>query len=325
MSRYAGYFLSVLVFVLVMQVVVFAPQNVNDRPRAGTAVLPNAPGADVEQAMRGVHLVETSEGAREWELWADEAVAFKNRNVWELKQVKVVLFAENGVEFTVTGATGQIETQSKNLQISGDVVTKSSNGYVFKTESVAYRSETRKLQSPGAVEMTGPKDLKGNRLSLKGGGLDADLKTAMMNITGSVRTERHLPPDRLVVIRSDGAQFSGKARMAKFLGNVVMDMDDMRITGPEAEFEYDKNKEMVKSIAVKGGVKVSDTEKWATAQNLKVQFEEDKYVFRGNPRVVQDNDELRGEEIVFLDGGRKVLVQKARARVDERTLDRTSQ
>ncbi|MGE0762518.1 MAG: LPS export ABC transporter periplasmic protein LptC [Bdellovibrionales bacterium] len=323
MSRYASSILGVLVFVLVMQVVVLAPQNVNER-RKSLGSLPNAPSADIEQAMRGVHLVETSEGAREWELWADEAVAFKNRNVWELKQVKVVLFAENGVEFTVTGDRGEIETQTKNLQIAGSVVTKSSNGYLFKTETVNYSSEQRRLLSPGAVEMTGPKDLKGHRLALKGEGLDADLKSSLINIKSGVRAERQLPPDRTVVIRSDGARFSGKERLAKFLGNVIMDMDDMRITGPEAEFEYDANKEIVKSIAVKGGVKVSDSEKWATSQNLKVHFEEDKYIFRGNPRVVQDSDELRGEEIVFLDGGRKVLVQRARARVDERSLEKVN-
>jgi LPS export ABC transporter protein LptC/lipopolysaccharide transport protein LptA len=324
MSRYAGYFLGVLVLVLVLQVVVFAPQSVNVRRKNQNVQEPAAPSADIEQAMRGVHLVETSEGAREWELWADEAVAFKSRNVWELKQVKVVLFAENGVEFTVTGARGEIETQSKNLQISGDVVTRSSNGYLFKTETVSYRSEGRHLMSPGQVEMIGPKDLNGNRINLKGEGLEADLTNSMMHIQRSVRAERHLPPDRTLVIRSDGAQFSGKERLAKFLGNVVMDMDDMRITGPEAEFEYDANKELVKSIAVKGGVKVSDTEKWATAQNLKVHFDQDKYIFRGNPRVVQDNDELRGEEIVFLEGGRKVLVQRARARVDERSLEKVN-
>jgi LPS export ABC transporter protein LptC/lipopolysaccharide transport protein LptA len=324
MSRYAGYFLAVLVFVLVVQMVVFAPQNVNESRQDENPTPAAQNPADVEQAMRGVHLVETSEGTREWELWAEEAVAFKSRNLWQLKEVRVILFAENGVEFTVTGKEGEIEIETKNLRISGNVVTKSSNGYQFMTETVSYSSQERFLISPGAVEMIGPKDPKGSRLNLKGEGLRADLKSALISIDRSVRAQRNFPPDRTVVIRSDGAQVSGRQRLARFLGNVVMDMDDMRITGPEAEFEYDPKKELVKSISVKGGVKVSDTEKWATAQNLKVQFEDDKYIFRGNPRVVQDNDELRGEEIIFLDGGKKVLVQRARATVDEKSLEKVN-
>ncbi len=322
MTRFAGPLLGLLVFLLVMQVVALAPQSVNERRKLDDLARPMAQAANVEQVMRGVHLVRTSEDTREWELWADEAVAFKDRDIWELKQVKVVLFAEDGVEFTVTGKMGQIETQTKNLRIMDDVLTRSSNGYRFKTENVAYRSDLRKLESSGRVEMMGPKDPQGHRIILKGDGLNADLISSIMTIERDVRAERRLPRDRTLVIRSEQASFSGKARLAKFINNVVMDLDDMRITGPAAEFEYDPGKEMVKSIAVQGGVKVSDTEKWATSQNLKVYFDEDKYVFRGNPRVVQDNDELRGEEIIFQDGGRNVQVKKARARVDERSLEK---
>ncbi len=322
MSKRAGLFASFLVLVLVVQIVVLAPRNLNDQRGIGSLSAAETSQPDVDQAMRGVHLVETRDGEREWELWADEALAFKSRNIWELKQVKVVLFSEKGTEFTVTGDAGEIETGSKNLKVSGHVVTRSSNGYVMKTDLAAYDSESRSLASPGRVEMTGPKDEKGNRINLVGEGLRADLVSSLIEINHSVRSERRLPPDRLIVIRSDGARFSARKKMAQFLGNVVMDMDQMRITGPEAEFEYASDQELVKSIAVKGGVKVSDAEKFATAENLNVQFEQDKYVFKGHPRVVQDNDEMRGDEIVFLEGGKKVLVQKVRAKVDEKSLEK---
>ena len=71
-----------------------------------------------------------------------------------------------------------------------------------------------------------------------------------------------------------------------------------------------------------GGAKVSDADKWATAQNVRVDFESNRFVFRGNPRVMQSGDELRGEEIVFLDGGRRVQVKSARARVDEKRMEK---
>lgn len=324
MSRYASYILSALVVLLVMQIVVFAPQGVNESNRSSTVPALPQPEGEVEQAMRGVHLVETRDGGREWELWADEAVAFRSRSLWQLKQVKVVLFAENGVEFTVTGSQGEIETSTKNLKIEGDVTTRSSNGYVFKSQSVSYNSIDRALVSPGNISMIGPRDDQGGRLSLTGMGLNADLKSSLIHVKESIRAERRLPNNRNMVIRSDGADFSGREKMAKFIGNVVIDMDQMRITGPEAEFEYDSHQDLVKSVAVRGGVKVSDTEKFATSENLKVHFEDDKYVFRGNPRVVQNNDELRGEEIVFLDGGRRVSVQRARAKVDEKSMEKVN-
>src|SRR5262245_40983573 len=105
MSRYAGYFLAVLVFVLVVQFAVLAPQNVNEsrhEDAGGPAPEVQTP-ADVEHDMRGAHVVETREGKRDWELWSESALAFKSRNLWRLKEVRIKLFAENGVEFTVTG------------------------------------------------------------------------------------------------------------------------------------------------------------------------------------------------------------------------------
>ena len=44
----------------------------------------------IEQAMKGLHLVETSEGEKEWELWADEALAFKAEQQWTLENVKAI-------------------------------------------------------------------------------------------------------------------------------------------------------------------------------------------------------------------------------------------
>ena len=49
---------------------------------------------------------------------------------------------------------------------------------------------------------------------------------------------------------------------------------------------------------------------------------EDKFVFSGRPRLVQDNDELVGDKIIFYKGGKRVQVMKARARVDKKRLEK---
>lgn len=320
------YTLAILIAFLILQIVILAPQPVNVDSDSSTGVgknknLPSSPPNGAEQAMRGVHLIEATEGTQEWELWSEEAFAFKTRNVWELKKVKVILFGEKGVQFTVRGEQGEIETSNKNLSITGDVVTHSSNGYIFKTQTVGYESKTRVLHSPGQVEMMGPVEDDQSRLLLTGEGMKANFHTSLIEIDHSVRAEKNISKQKKhMIIKSDGAQFSGQKRLAKFLGNVVIDMEDMRVTGPEAEFEYDSKGQNIKSIAIKGGVRVSDTEKWATSQDLKIFFDDNRFVFRGSPRVVQDNDELHGEEIIFLDGGKQVMVKKARAKVDEKAL-----
>lgn len=316
--------------VLLLQVVLIAPSRIRDHNEPSEAKSSAAPAQalnavpDVDKRIDGMHMIETQEGAKEWELWSDKATSFKTKEVLELEMVKAIFFSESGVTFTVTGKRGRVQTKSKDLHVDGDVVTRSSNGYIFRTPSVDYQSSARKLFAPGNVEMDGPEDEAGHRLKLTGAVMEASLKASSIEIRRDVKAEKSLEKNRTAFIRSQRAMFSGKDRTANFRGDVILDIDSMRITGPAAHFVYDNKGDTVRSVLFTGGARVSDADKFATAQNVKVDFEENRFVFRGDPRVVQNNDELRGEEIVFLDGGKRVQVKSARAKVDEKRLEKVN-
>jgi lipopolysaccharide transport protein LptA len=184
-----------------------------------------------------------------------------------------------------------------------------------------YNSKDRLLTAPEKVEMIGPRDKDGRSLRLTGAQMTASLPEATMLVNRDVTAEKRLDDGRTAYIKSQKALFNGHDHSAKFTGDVILDMDSMRITGPEADFAYDTDGDTVKSVLFTGGARVSDAEKFATAQNVKIDFRKNRLVFRGDPRVVQNNDELRGKEIVFLDGGKRVQVRGARARVDEKKLE----
>lgn len=324
--------LSCALLGLFIQIVLVAPSQIRDAeikaamlpsPGIEGELLPkNTPAAssEIDQSMGGMHMIETQEGQKEWELWSDKATGMKGKEVFELTKVKTIFFSESGVTFTVTGNRGHVQAKSKDMRIEGDVVTRSSNGYVFRTESMEYLSTSRQLTAGNAVEMIGPRDAQGHSLRLTGMGMRATLTNSTMEILNDVKAQKGIEGGRKALIRSHHSQFSGKDRTARFSGDVILDLDAMRITGPEAHFAYDAKSDVVKTVEFNGGARVSDSEKWATAQNLKVDFESNKFVFRGNPRVVQNNDELRGEEIIFLDGGKQVEVKRARAKVDDRRI-----
>lgn len=323
-SRIIQIALSVAFLLLVIQVVLVAPSQIRDAEQRA-ALLP-APaintGSDVDQSMNGMHMIETHEGSKEWELWSDKATSLKTKEILELEAVKAVLFSDSGVTFNVTGKTGTVQVKTKNLRVEGDVVTKSSNGYVFRTQSVDYESSQRMMKATHPVEMIGPKDPDGNALSLTGVGMEAHLEENTMDILRDVKASKTVDAGKKVLIKSQRARFSAMDKTAKFMGDVVLDMENMRITGPVATFEYDKTTDTLKSVVFTGGARVSDLDKWATAQNVRVDFEKNRFIFRGSPRVVQNNDELRGEEIIISDGGKKVQVQGARAKVDEKRLEK---
>lgn len=310
-----------LVLVLLFQLVLVFPARVNQivpiETMGGGAELDES----LEQRMQGVHLVEAGADGQLWELWAEEAVAFKDRPVWEVYQTKVVFFGKDGAEFKVTGNVGEIDTSTKNITIRGNVVTHSSNGYTFRTVQVGFNASTRILDTTAEVDMDGPADRQGQGLRLTGQGMVADLKTGLMSIVKNVRAQRLISDGRTVLISSETAEFSSYHRRARFLGQVVMALDDMRVSGGVADFDYDMERKEIRTIDVSKGARISDQEKSATAKHLKINLDVDKYILSGRPRVMQGSDELQGERIVIEDRGRRVKVEKARAKVDEKSFE----
>jgi lipopolysaccharide export system protein LptA len=217
----------------------------------------------------------------------------------------------------VTGKTGSIDTNSHNIQINGNVLTQSTNGYEFNSESIYFDSVGKTLTSPDKVKMKGPKDQNGQRLTLSGSNMKTLLDSSIMEINKDVVTERTLNSGEKMKIQSDLAQFSGKSNMGRFEGQVKIYYNSMEMTGPEATFVYKPGTNLPTSMMLVGGVKVMDEQKTATSENLRVDFENKKYVFRGSPRMVHNGDELIGDEIIFLDGGKRVKVENVKAKVED--------
>ena len=328
MSKRNGIILGMLFLILVVEILIFAPKELGLSPRDDQAQDDphHSASADKDhggaaQVMNGVYSIEAKGDTREWELWADRALGPRNNtDEWTIQNVRVKFYASNGVVYNVTGKTGHVVPIKNDIRIDGNVVTKSSNGYTFKTESAFYDSSHHKLASPTAVEMTGPGDQNGGPLVLTGGELNADFNTNQIHIGHNVKALKTVKGEKLATIVSQRAEFSGVTNTAAFYGNVIMDMESMRLTGPEAHFVYDPETHALDAIEVLGGVKMTDTDKFATAKTVNVSLKEDRAIFDGSPRVVQNGDELTGDQIIFTNGGRKVQVLNAKADVDPQSV-----
>lgn len=204
------------------------------------------------------------------------------------------------------------------MKIEGDVKTTSINGYQFNSAMVEYFSEKRLLVSPGKVKMVGPADTKGKGLVVLGTGMETNIEQNLMKISAEVSATKAFLDGKNFIIRSRSAEFSGKSKSAKFLEKVTIQIDTLKMEGPEAQFEYSSGTDFLSRILLKGGVKVSGFDKYATAEQVNFDPAENKFVFNGSPRVVQNSDEITGDQIVFLDGGKRVKVENIKARVDNK-------
>lgn len=279
---------------------------------------PEEPNSVADQKMGGVHLVESQQGTRDWELFSKAAEGSQGASNWKLHQVRVLFYNKEKVEFTVTGDTGTIDQATRNISVVGNVVTRSENGYLFKTPSIYYNTKSRVIESPEQVEMRGPAEGSLGGMELKGRKMKVFVDQSKMVIQEKVTAEKPYREGKTFQIAADGAEFSGKNNEAKFVGAVRMNYDNMRLEGPEASFIYNKGTNFLSSVEVRGGVKVSDVDKFATSDKVNLDLLADRYVFQGRPKVIQNNDELVGEEIIFLEGGKKVKVERVRARVENK-------
>lgn len=268
--------------------------------------------------MEGVHLVESQQGSRDWELIATAAENTKGDGILEVKEVKALFYNNEKVDFTVTGAEGTINTQNKDMKIRGKVVTRSSNGYTFESETIEYVASQRILRSPEKVSMIGPPDERGKGFHLTGSQLEAQVEKSLMTIYRNVVAQKELLDGKKFKINSNQAEFSGKNQTAKFSEDVAIEVGTMKMEGPEAQFEYKSGSQFLNSVLVKGGVKVSDLDKFATSDTVRFDPIQNRFVLNGRPRVVQNNDEITGEQIVFIDGGKRVKVEKIRGKVENR-------
>ncbi len=324
MNRRNSFILGLLLVVLVIEILILAPKEVGVQPDAPAPIKANAMEQLAEHTMQGVSSIGSKGDAKEWELTAARAVRMTENEDWIIEQVKVTFFGDNGVTYVVTGQRGDVDVKKNNIKISGDVVTNSSNGYTFRTEAVFYDSAHRRLTTPHQVSMIGPPEEDGSRLELTGIDLLADMNSNDISVSKDVHAKKSIRDGKVATIVSQRGLFSGKSNSARFIGNVVIDIETLRITGPEARFVYKEDGSTIDSMTVDGGVKVTDVDKWATSKKVSVHFEEDKFVFNGDPRVVQDGDELIGDEIVFLKGGKEVQVSNARATIEPETAQKAA-
>ncbi len=325
MRKVSQYILAVLFFALVLEIALMEPNDVADKtPSSHVAEHHKSrldiKSSDVQQQMAGVHVVETNNESKEWELWAKRAIGFKAESELALQHVKASFFAKNGLTFLVKGQTGSIVTATKNMIVNGGVVTTSSNGYIFHTDTVRYNSKERVLSSPTHVVVDGPRDAFGKHMYIQGQSMKANLRQGTVTISNHVRAQKEIRKNEDMIVRADRAKLFGKGHEVKFSGQVNIDINGIRITGPDALFHYKNGTDIPDSVQLTGGVKVHDVDKWATSERLRINLAKDEFVFDGQPRVVQDNDEISGNQIVFLDGGKKVQVKNARVHVSNKTL-----
>jgi LPS export ABC transporter protein LptC len=97
--------------------------------------------------------------------------------------VKATFFTKEGRTFFLTGKQGKIYQDSKDVELVGDVVLTSSDGYQLRTHSVSYRHAAK------IVSTSDPVEIEGEQLRLTGRGMLVDMEAKTFKIFSQVKTQ----------------------------------------------------------------------------------------------------------------------------------------
>ena len=105
-------------------------------------------------AFSGSKLTEDQDGKRIWELTARVMeVDPKTRWVY-LTDLDGVLFRDDGTHITVTAKNAVVDPQTRNLEMSGSINMKASDGPTFAAEKGRYIAKDRKIFATGSIRAT---------------------------------------------------------------------------------------------------------------------------------------------------------------------------
>lgn len=176
----------ILIVILLVGVVVFVSLWTNLRTRrASDAVdkLREASTGGADMQLKKIRFVEDKEGKKTWELEAESVQQYQDQNMMVLEDVKVTFYAKEGRVLYLTGKQGKVYQNTKNVDLVGDVLLTSTDGYQLKTHSASYRHADRTLSTPDPVE------IDGEQIRLTGKGMLVDVEAKTFKILSQVKTQ----------------------------------------------------------------------------------------------------------------------------------------
>jgi LPS export ABC transporter protein LptC len=167
-------FLSVVVGVLVHRA--RTPRAIATEPAATTA----------DYRLKQVRLQETGRDGSRWQLDAEYSETFEERNTTSMKKVTIKVDqpsknATSARSWTVTGDEGDLNQETKDVELRGNVVLVSSDGLRLETDRLRWDSDAQRAWTTEPVTIYRPGTV------VRGTGFESRVAEEATSIKGRVR------------------------------------------------------------------------------------------------------------------------------------------
>ncbi len=153
-----------------------AYHRLREAPETLRSVLPK----DGDVSLNRIHHVATRDGTKEWTLDAKSAHYQKADNKTVFKDIAATFYLENGDTISLDCRDGVLMTDTKDVEVWGDVVARS-GAYELNTERLRYEHKTQTMITDTPVV------IKGNRMEIAGSSMAFNLRTEQVVVRGRVK------------------------------------------------------------------------------------------------------------------------------------------
>jgi LPS export ABC transporter protein LptC len=169
---------ATLIAVGIVIAVYLGYQRLSDAPELLWSTIQE--GADM--SIGKIHQTATRDGKKEWSLEAASAHYMQDKNQVILNELTVIFYLDDGSEAHLTAERGKLNTTSKDIEVSGNVVI-IKDTYRLTTEKLNYVNENRMIHARVPVLVTGEDaEVSANSASF-------DLNTKKIRLKGNVESK----------------------------------------------------------------------------------------------------------------------------------------
>jgi len=177
--------IAILILILLISGVVFTRLWMNFRGKKASGEgegLPKISTEGADMRLEKIRFVEDKHGQKTWELEAKLIQQYQDQNAVLLEDVKATFYMKDGRSFILTAKKAKVYQDSKNMELAGDVLLTSSDGYQLKTHSVSYDHLKKRVTTSDPVE------IEGKEIELVGKGMLVDMEAQILKVLHQVKT-----------------------------------------------------------------------------------------------------------------------------------------
>ncbi len=137
-------------------------------------------GSDADLTIDRMHVIQNKQGEKDWEMWAGSAKIYRKKNITKLESIRIRFYPKNGKPVDITADSGVMENDSRNMNIRGNVLIQTSEGYSLRTERLRFRPKEKKFDTDDKIFFTG------NSFNLTGTGLHGETDKGLFKLDEKV-------------------------------------------------------------------------------------------------------------------------------------------